>query len=72
MGKARWLIPIGMLTLVVAASAGRASAELDPGGNDCSGSGVFRSDGQSVDAQAIGETVVVIERKDTVDWKGSV
>lgn len=72
MGRAKWLLPLGMLTLVVAASAGRASAELDPGSNDCSGSGVFRSDGQSVDAQSIGETVVVIERKDTVDWKGSV
>lgn len=72
MGRARWLLPIGMVALVVAGSAGRSSAELDPGSNNCSGSGVFRSDGRSVDAQTIGETVVQIERKDTVDWKGSV
>jgi len=72
MRRARWLLPIGMIALVVAGSAGRTSAQLEPGGNNCSGSGVFRSDGQSVDAQTIGETVVEIERKDTVDWKGSV
>lgn len=72
MGRARWLVPIGMLTLVLATSSGRASAELDPGPNDCVGSGVFRSDSQSVDAESIGEQVVEIERKDSVDWEGSV
>jgi hypothetical protein len=72
MGRARWLVPIGMLTLVLTMSSGRAAAELDPGNNDCTGSGVFRSDGRKVDAESIGETVVKIERKDSVDWEGSV
>jgi hypothetical protein len=72
MGKARWLIPIGMLGLVLAGSAGRASAHLDGGDNDCAGSGTFRGTSLSVDAESIGDDVVEVQRSDTVDWEGSV
>ena len=71
MAKARWLIPIGMVALVLTASAGKTSAQLEST-NGCSGSGTFEKTGVPVDAAGIGDQVVEILRSDTVDWHGSV
>jgi hypothetical protein len=71
MGWGRWVAPAVMTGLVIVASAGKAAAHLE-GDNGCQGSGTFREDGLSVDAESIGDDVVKISREDTVDWQGSV
>ena len=68
---ARWVGPAVMTGLVLFVSTGKAAAHLETD-NGCEGSGIFRDDGLSVDAEAIGDDVVTIPRSDTVDWQGSV
>lgn len=68
---ARWVGPAAMTGLVLLVTTGKAAAHLDTD-NGCAGSGIFRDDGQTVDAEAIGDDVVTIPRSDTVDWQGSV
>ncbi len=71
MSRARWLILVAFVGLVLAGSAGRAAAHLESN-NGCKGSGTFRDDGLNVDAASIGDQVVEVPRSDTVDWQGSV
>ena len=71
MGRARWLAPAAVMGVVLVASAGRASAHV-VSDNGCQGSGTFQDQGLPVDAEAIGDDVVTIQRSDTVDWQGSV
>ncbi|HEY7628682.1 MAG TPA: hypothetical protein VH761_16545 [Ilumatobacteraceae bacterium] len=71
MGKARWLLPFGMIGFALVASAGRASANIEST-NGCNGAGEWEDDGLQVDAASIGDQVVEIPRSDTVDWQGSV
>ncbi len=54
---------------VVLVGSSPAQAELDGG---CSASGEWQDSGVFVDAQAIGDEVVTIPRKDSVAWEGSV
>jgi hypothetical protein len=68
---ARLVTPVAAMGLVLVASGGKAAAHLEST-NGCQGSGVFRENGLSVDAEAIGDEVVVVPRSDTVDWQGSV
>jgi hypothetical protein len=68
---ARWVTPAAAMGLVLVASGGRAAAHLEST-NGCQGSGHFRDNGQTVDAEAVGDTVVEISRRDTVEWEGSV
>ncbi|MGZ4671080.1 MAG: hypothetical protein ACXV5U_02030 [Ilumatobacteraceae bacterium] len=71
MSRARWLALGAVMGVVLIASAGKATATVNSS-NGCQGSGVFRSTGLAVDAEAIGDKLVTIPRSDTVDWKGSV
>jgi hypothetical protein len=71
MGWGRWVAPVAATCVVIVASAGKASAHLESD-NGCQGSGTFREDGLTVDAESIGDEVVKIPREDTVDWQGSV
>lgn len=71
MGKARWLIPIGTMGVILVASAGKTTAHVDST-NGCNGAGRWRDSGLEVDAASIGDEVVVIPRSDTVDWEGAV
>lgn len=68
---ARWVTPVAAVGIVLVASGGKAAAHLEST-NGCQGAGVFRETGLSVDAEAIGDEVVVVPRSDTVDWQGSV
>jgi hypothetical protein len=68
---ARWVTPVAAVGIVVVASGGKAAAHLEST-NGCQGSGIFRESGLNVDAEAIGDEVVVVPISDTVDWQGSV
>ncbi len=68
---ARLLTPVAAVGLVLVASSGKAAAHLESD-NGCQGSGIFRGDGLTVDAESIGDEVVEILREDVVDWQGSV
>lgn len=71
MSRARWQILGAVVGIVLAGSAGKAAAHLESD-NGCQASGTFREGGLDVDAASVGDKVVVILPKDTVDWQGSV
>ncbi len=65
----RWTCVGLLFGTVVAGSGGRAAAHLE---GACQASGTWQAAGISVDATTIGDEVVTIPRRDTVDWQGSV
>lgn len=71
MSWGRWVGATAVAGLGLFAMSGRASAQLESN-NGCQGSGTFQDTGVTVDAEAIGDDVVEVERSDTVDWQGSV
>lgn len=72
MGRFRWSILGGAaLGVVLVPSAGTAAAHV-VNDNACRGSGTFRGSALTVDLGSVGDNVIVIPRKDTVDWQGAV
>ena len=69
MRPTRWVFVGLLLGLLVVGSSGPAAAQL---GGECTASGVWQKKDLTVDASTIGNDLVTVPRKDTVDWQGSV
>ncbi|CAB4365088.1 MAG: hypothetical protein F2681_13400 [Actinobacteria bacterium] len=69
MRPTRWIFVGLLFGLLVVGSSGPAAAQL---GGECTASGVWQNKGLTVDAATIGNDLVTVPRKDTVDWTGSV
>ncbi|MDO8389615.1 MAG: hypothetical protein Q7V57_03925 [Actinomycetota bacterium] len=65
----RWVTAGLLFGAVMVGSGSPAAAQLE---GECSGSGVWKDSDLAVDAESVGDELVTIPRKDTVDWQGSV
>ncbi len=68
----RWTLAGLFLGVMVAGSVSPASAGFTENTAGCTASGSFREGKMTVDASTVGDRVVTVPRKDTVDWQGSV
>ena len=64
-----WVFAAALVGGVLVAGSSPAAAQLD---GPCSASGQWQDTDLFVDAEAVGDEVVTIPRKDTVSWEGSV
>lgn len=71
MDRFRWSILGAALGVVLAPSAGTMAAHV-VSSNGCHGSGTFRDGTLTVDVGSVGDDVILIPRRDTVSWQGSV
>lgn len=71
MGRFRWSILGVALGVVLVPAPGAATAHV-VNDNACRGSGTFRDSTLTVDVGSVGDDVIVIPRRDTVYWQGSV
>ena len=69
MRASRWVFAATLFGSLFVVSSSPAAAQLD---GECSASGQWQDADLFVDAEAVGDEVVTIPRKDTVSWEGSV
>lgn len=68
----RWTLAGLFLGVMVAGSVSPADAGFTQNTAGCTASGSFEKGQFSVDVGTVGDRVVTVPRKDTVDWQGSV